>query len=135
MPVAGLVIGHSASSDLGSTARPFGGSLLGVAGAYMVLSELLGRSPVSKPATPSVKRLVLIGAAMSADNFVIGFALGTYRVNLVVAALTIGTVSVALSLLGLELGSRIGRRLGTRSELLGGIALMAVGTVIGTGLL
>ena len=36
----------------------------------------------------------------------VGFALGTYHVNLTVAALVISAVSVALSLTGLELGAR-----------------------------
>jgi len=44
-------------------------------------------------------------------------------------------VSVGLSLLGLEIGSRLGRHLGLRSELVGGIVLIAVGAAVGTGLL
>jgi putative Mn2+ efflux pump MntP len=78
---------------------------------------------------------VLIGAALSIDNIVIGFALGTYHVNIVAAALIIATVSVALSLVGLELGSRLGERLGRRGELVGGAVPILVGVAVGTGLL
>jgi putative Mn2+ efflux pump MntP len=53
----------------------------------------------------------------------------------VVAALTIGAISVALSLLGLEIGRHLGKRLGQRSELVGGAVLILVGVAIGTGLL
>lgn len=72
---------------------------------------------------------------MSIDNLVVGFALGTDRVNLVVAAVTIAAVSVALSLLGLEIGGRLGERLGQRSELVGGVVLVLVGVAVASGLL
>jgi manganese efflux pump family protein len=56
-------------------------------------------------------------------------ALGTFHVSLAVAAVVIGAVSVTLSLIGLELGNRIGER----GELLGGLVLIGVGAAIATG--
>lgn len=64
-----------------------------------------------------------------------GFALGAFHISLAVAALTIGGISVALSLIGLELGAQIGARAGQRGELLGGLVLIAVGAAIAAGLL
>ena len=72
---------------------------------------------------------------MSIDNLAVGFALGTYQVSIPLAAAVIGTVSVAMSLAGLELGARIGMRAGQRGELLGGLVLIGVGVAIGTGFL
>jgi putative Mn2+ efflux pump MntP len=46
----------------------------------------------------------------------------------------IGAVSVALSLLGLELGARLGTAAGTRGELLSGLILVAVGAALACGL-
>jgi putative Mn2+ efflux pump MntP len=40
-------------------------------------------------------------------------------------------VSVAMSLAGLELGTRIGPPAGQRGELLGGLVLISVGVAIG----
>jgi len=132
MPLLGLVIGHSVARDLGAVSKPLGGALLGLAGLYVIVSELRG-----DPGTPGpgLKPLILIAIALSIDNLVVGFALGTYRVNLAVAAITFATVSVALSLLGLEIGKRVGNRIGKRGELLGGASLILVGIAIGTGLL
>ena len=135
MPVVGLLLGHSLAGDLGAAAKPIGGTLLGLAGAYAIVTELVGEKDPARDPEPNVKRLVLIGAALSIDNLVIGFALGTYHVNLVLAALTIAVVSVALSLLGLETGRRLGERLGRRSELVGGCVLILVGVAVGTGVL
>jgi manganese efflux pump family protein len=80
-------------------------------------------------------RLLLSGLALSIDNLVVGFALGTYHVSIEVAALVIGVVSVAMSLAGLELGARIGTALGERGELAGGIVLFGIGIAIAVGLL
>ena len=135
MPVVGLVLGHSLARDLGSAAKPIGGALLGLAGAYVVATQLVGRNEGANELELGTRHLALVGAALSIDNLVIGFALAAYHVNLVVAALTIAAVSVALSLLGLELGDRLGKRLGRRSELVGGAALIVVGVAIGMDLL
>jgi putative Mn2+ efflux pump MntP len=101
----------------------------------VVVSQLVTKHQAAREFGLSVRRLVLIGAALSIDNLVIGFAFGAYHVNLWVAALTIAAVSVGLSLLGLEIGGRLGERLGRRSEFAGGAVLILVGVAIGTGLL
>jgi putative Mn2+ efflux pump MntP len=43
-------------------------------------------------------------------------------------------VSVALSLLGLEIGSRVGARLERRGQLLGGAVLIGLGLALAAGL-
>jgi len=57
---------------------------------------------------------------------------GTYHVNLALAAITIGTVSVTLPLTGLELGDWIGTKTGERGELLGG--LIPAGVAVASGI-
>jgi hypothetical protein len=64
----------------------------------------------------------------------VGFALGTYHVSLLLAAAVIGAVSVAMSLVGLELGARIGLGAGQRGELFGGLVLIGDGAAIGAGI-
>jgi putative Mn2+ efflux pump MntP len=119
---------------LGSVAKPLGGGLLVLAGAYVIASELIGGNrEAAKDTELSMKRLVLIGVALSIDNLVVGCALGAHRVNIVIAAVIIAIISVALSLLGLEIGRRLGDRLGQQAELVGGAVLILVGVAIGTG--
>jgi manganese efflux pump family protein len=135
MPIAGLLLGHSVAEDLGGAAKPFAGGLLGAVGAYAIVAAVIGDKEDAKVREPTLKRLAILGAALSLDNLVIGFALGAYHISLVVAALTIGAVSVLLSLLGLEIGRHLGERLGRRSELVGGAVLLLVGVAIGTGVI
>lgn len=138
MPVAGLALGHSLASVLGHAAHWIGGALLVVTGAYSLIQVMRDRTRQDGPSSApgqSIGRLLIIGAALSIDNLAVGFALGTYHVNLVVAAILIGAVSVGLTLIGLELGDRLGARAGPRGELLGGVVLIAVGIVVGAGVL
>jgi manganese efflux pump family protein len=138
MPIVGLALGHGLASVLGQAAHWIGGALLVATGAYSLLQVIRdrrhqhGQSPTQGQSTG---RLLIIGAALSIDNLAVGFALGTYHVDLIAAAILIGAVSVGLTLIGLELGDRLGARTGPRGELLGGVVLIAVGIVVGTGML
>jgi manganese efflux pump family protein len=80
-------------------------------------------------------RLIVSGAALSIDNLVVGFALGTYKVSIVLAAVVIAAVSVGMSLIGLELGQRLGTFVERWSAEIGGGVLVIVGAVIAAGVL
>ena len=136
MPLVGLLAGRAVAASIGSHTKLVAGLVLCLVGAYMILSELTRRSGESdSSSTPNMARLVVLGATLSIDNLAVGFALGTYHVNVVVAALVIATCSVALTLFGLEVGGHLGERLGRRTELVGGALLTGLGVVIATGAL
>ena len=140
MPILGLLLGRSLATTLGHAARWIAAALLIATGLYAVIHALrsTSRPEGQMPAAPAGQRtgrLLVTGAALSIDNLAVGFALGTFHLNLAVAAVVIGAVSVTLSLIGLELGSRIGTRTGERGELIGGLVLIGVGAVIAAGLL
>ena len=139
MPLLGLLLGRSLAHTLGHAAHWIGAALLIATGCYAVLQAARSRAGEQrKPAVAAAQRtgqLLVTGAALSIDNLAVGFALGTYHVSLAVAAITIGVVSVTMSLLGLELGDRLGTRTGERGELLGGLVLIAVGVAVAGGIL
>ncbi len=85
--------------------------------------------------SPRLGRLLASGLVLSMDNLVVGFALGTYGVGVAVGAILIGSVSVAMSLVGLELGGLLGRWAGRRSEQMSGVILILVGAAIAGGAL
>jgi putative Mn2+ efflux pump MntP len=133
MPLLGLLVGRSAASSLGSSTKVVAGVVLCAVGLYSLVSELRRRSQAAVATPPGMPRLIVLGATLSIDNLAIGFALGSYNVNVVVAALVIAAFSVALTLVGLEIGARLGARLGQSSELVGGVVLIGVGVLIGAG--
>jgi manganese efflux pump family protein len=163
--VVGLLIGEQLATTLGHAARWISGGLLIVVGVYALVKAARAevaerrsgvpgqpdigpsapgqpavesgapRQPAIGPGAAGLGRLLVAGLALSLDNLVVGFALGTYRTSIAVAALVIGAVSVALSLIGLELGARIGRRAGDHGGQLAGLVLISVGIAIASGAL
>jgi manganese efflux pump family protein len=85
--------------------------------------------------SPHLGRLLASGLVLSMDNLVVGFALGTYGVGVAAGAILIGSISVAMSLVGLELGGLLGRWAGRRSEQVSGLILILVGAAIAGGAL
>jgi putative Mn2+ efflux pump MntP len=140
MPILGLLLGHGLAAALGHATRWIGAGLLIATGIYALAQAVHGADrqhgdDQPAPAGQRTGRMLITGLGLSIDNLVVGFALGAYRVNFAAAAIVIGAVSVALSLLGLELGSRIGTRTGDRGELIGGIVLTGVGIAIAAGVI
>jgi manganese efflux pump family protein len=140
MPVVGLVVGDQVAGQVGHGARWVGAGLLIALGCYGLVASARAQRAVSAraetgppPAPPGTVRLVLSGLALSLDNLVVGFALGAYRVPVVVGAVVIGAVSVVLSLIGLELGAKVARWVGPRGEQLAGLLLIALGIAIAAG--
>jgi manganese efflux pump family protein len=153
MPIVGLLIGAAAAASLGHASRWLAAGLLIAVGGYFLAEGLRSNRSARRrgdaPAAGSsgqegaselrgsigLGQLVLTGLALSVDNLAVGFALGSYHTSILVGAVTIGVVSVALALVGLELGSRLGARVGERGGQLAGVLLIAVGAVIAAGVL
>ena len=124
---------------LGDIGHYVGALLLILTGIYILLQA---RKHVTQQSqsneqqrTQSVARLLITGFAISLDNLVVGFALSLYHVPILLAALVIATTSVSMSLIGLELGRKLGERIEQRSEIFGGAVLILVGIALAFHLL
>jgi putative Mn2+ efflux pump MntP len=144
MPIIGLLIGNSIATSIGREAKWVGAMLLVGVGCYGIFTFIrkIGFADVTRAAAPvrgsggrEWIRLAVSGFALSLDNLIAGFALGSYQVNLVTGTLVFGIVSIAMSLAGLEFGARLSGRVGDSGELVGGVVLVGVGLAIGFGLL
>src|SRR5260370_31079642 len=82
------------------------------------------------PRSLRLQSLLITALALSIDNLAVGFALAVYQVDIVLAGLTFGVVSVVMSLVGLELGHTLGKRAEAWSEEIGGAVLILVGVAI-----
>ena len=135
MPLLGLLIGQAVAGPLGGIAKYVGGGLLVLTGAYTIWQGRRAEKEEAAPKALHTRHLVVTALALSIDNLAVGFALGVYHIQIVLAAVTIGVVSVGMSLIGLELGSRLGARVEAWSEELGGAVLIGVGILLATGIL
>lgn len=129
MPLVGLFIGKHVSGVIGETGNYIGAGLLILMGAYN-LWRALRNSHLEVPSEHDIRHLLLAAFALSIDNLVVGFALSLYRTPILVSALVIATISVLMSLAGLELGARLGERIERWSEEFGAVVLILVGIAL-----
>jgi putative Mn2+ efflux pump MntP len=145
MPVAGLLIGRGLAGGLGRAADWLAAVLLVLVGGAGVVGGIRARATATSGASsvgratnqvqPGIGQLVVSGFALSLDNVVAGFALGSYQVSVLAGVVVFGVVSAAMSLAGLEFGARIGSRAGEAGRIIGGAVVVGVGVAIGAGAL
>jgi manganese efflux pump family protein len=136
MPLVGLILGQAVAGYIGHELAGYvAGGILVLTGVYTILQARQVKSEDRVPRKLQTHRLIITALALSIDNLAVGFALGGLGVQILLAAATIGVISVAMSLAGLELGHRLGRRVEEWSEEIGGAVLILVGVAIATGIL
>ncbi|KAG0758096.1 hypothetical protein G6F22_019742 [Rhizopus arrhizus] len=74
--------------------------------------------------------LAATGFATSIDAMAVGVGLAFVDVNIVVAAIAIGLATTLMVTIGVMLGRALGSVAGKRAEVLGGIALIGIGSLI-----
>ena len=136
MPLIGLVLGEAVAGYIGHHLAGYvAGGILILTGLYTILQGRQVKAVDTGPRRLQTHRLIITALALSLDNLAVGFALGGLDIPIILAAATMGVVSVAMSLAGLELGHRLGRRVEEWSEEIGGVVLILVGIAIAIGVL
>src|SRR5262249_53232871 len=117
-------------------ARWVGAGLLIAVGVFSLVRSLRENPSGEQRRYPAGGvRLLLSALALSMDNLVVGFALGTSQTSIALDAVVIGAVSVAMALIGLEVGARLGSLAPERGEQAGGAILALVGVALAAGVL
>jgi manganese efflux pump family protein len=131
MPAAGLLIGHSLAGELGHAARWTGAGVLAATAVWGLVEAVRGDEDA--PRAWRGWRLLVSGAALSLDDFAVGLALGALAVPIVAAVITFGVFSAVLTLIGLELGAKLGLVTGERGEVVAGILLLGLAAAMAAG--
>lgn len=137
MPVLGLLLGEAVAGFFGHYGKYVAAALLVLTGAYTIIQARVTavEQKARMPRSLRMQSLLITALALSLDNLAVGFALAVYRIDIVLAGITFGVVSILMSLIGLELGHRVGKRVEAWSEEIGGGVLVLVGLAIGAGVL
>jgi len=131
MPVIGWALGSTLAGSIVTYDHWIAFGLLAAIGAKMMWDSR-GVTDEGREARPPirVRELLLLGVATSIDALAVGVSLAFLDVSITGAAVTIGLVTAALSLLGVWLGHYAGRRLSSCAELIGGLVLIGIGIKI-----
>lgn len=125
---------------LGSVAAPYVEAwdhwiafiILGALGLHMIYNGCkTGEEEDASPRTRhSFWLLAATGFATSIDAMAVGVTLAFIDHNIIITALAIGTATLLMVTLGVMIGRMLGAVIGRRAEILSGIALIGIGSLI-----
>jgi putative Mn2+ efflux pump MntP len=131
-PVIGWAAGLAARSYVVSLDHWIAFVLLGLVGLHMVRHGHRAQHDVVAPPPPQFTLMALLATAIgtSVDAMAVGVSLAILQVDILAVALAVGATTCAFSVGGLMIGRFVGRAFGGWAEIAGGLALIALGSVI-----
>lgn len=133
MPITGFFAGEVLGSLVGRAANIIGALVLIFLGSKMLKEAFQNKEENEGGPNILVMNtwgLIVLAGSVSLDALSVGFTLGTQQVNLFQAALVIGIVAGLMTASGLLFGRQIGKWLGAKAEIIGGIILIGIGIKI-----
>jgi len=131
-PVIGWAMGHFAAPYVEAWDHWIAFILLGVLGLRMIHEGLSNADDEDdeKPSSHSFWLLAVTGFATSIDAMAVGVGLAFIDANIVTTAGAIGLSTFIMVTLGVMVGRGLGKLVGKRAELVGGLVLIAIGSLI-----
>jgi manganese efflux pump family protein len=103
-------------------------TLLAWVGVRMIREGLTGEEEEVEREDPSRgKTLIMLSLATSMDSLGVGLSLALLKINILVASLLIGLVSLIFSAIGMLVGNKLNEKFGERMEIAGGVVLLLIG--------
>lgn len=134
MPVAGWFAGHVARRWIEAWDHWVAFGLLVLIGGKAVWEALRGEELAEEAAMPRDPTrgwsLVAFSVATSIDALAVGVSLAMLGEGIWRPALVIGLITGGLTVLGMLIGARLGRRFGRWIEVAGGLVLIGIGVKI-----
>jgi manganese efflux pump family protein len=127
-PLVGILVGHYWSETIGSTGEYVGAIGLGLYGLYLVIQAWRTEAPEELDRPWAVFGLIV---PLSADNIVAGTSLGLLGFSPWLAPPVFGAITALMALVGLQLGRAAAGFIRIRSDLLTGVTLLVMATVMG----
>jgi manganese efflux pump family protein len=130
MPMVGWLAGIGLKSYVEAYDHWIAFTLLFFIGAKMIY-EAVWIKEVEKKCDPlNLSILLGLAIATSIDALAVGVTFAFIKIPIVTPALIIGVITFGISLGGVFLGNKIGDRLGSKMEVLGGLILIGIGIKI-----
>jgi putative Mn2+ efflux pump MntP len=130
-PVLGWALGRVASGYISEWDHWIAFALLAVLGLRMVWAGLATREVnTAKPESHSFWLLAVTAFATSIDAMAVGVGLAFIDVDIVFTAAAIGLATTLMVVIGVMLGRVLGAVAGRGAEIVGGVLLIGIGTLI-----
>ena len=128
MPVVGWAAGLSFRKYIQNIDHWVAFSLLCIIGGKMIYESVICRE--EKKDCLQFSALLTLSIATSIDALAVGLSFSFLQVEIIVPAIIIGVVTFIICLIGIYVGDKIGRFIGNKLELIGGLILIIIGIKI-----
>lgn len=129
MPALGYLLGTQFKDQITAIDHWIAFLLLGMIGMNMI-KEARSDEEEETDDSLAVKVMFLLAVATSIDALAVGITFAFLNVNIVMAALLIGTCTFLISAAGVKIGNIFGTKYKSRAEFAGGIILVLLGIKI-----
>lgn len=134
MPIIGWSAGLSVERFISAYDHWVAFGLLLFIGARMILSSFKGAhenssAPFPQDPTRGITSIML-AIATSIDALAVGLSFALLNVSVWYPAVIIGMVAFLMTAIGMSIGARLGKKFGSRMELVGGLVLVGIGIKI-----
>ena len=132
MPLVGWAAGKGIESCIKAFDHWVALGLLAFVGGKMIVESFRSRAEDGRPSVDPSRgaRLLLLSVATSIDALAVGLSLAVLESGILYPAAVIGVVAFLMTLAGAAAGPRLGRIVGRRAELAGGLILILIGLKI-----
>ena len=135
MPVIGYLLGAQFAGFVDGAAPWIAFALLGVIGGKMIFESCSKKQEIEdKQESDSTllkpRVMLLLAIATSIDALATGVTFAFLRVNIVLASLLIGVITLVMSMLGVKIGCVFGLKFKAKAEFAGGVVLILMGIKI-----
>jgi manganese efflux pump family protein len=130
MPILGWTLGTAIESTIAAVDHWVAFGLLAFVGGRMIYAAT---RPASQTRSDDPSRgvlLVILAIATSIDALAVGLSLAMLNTSVWTPSIVIGLVAGGMSVLAIVGGARLGRWLGTKAQLAGGLILLLIGVRI-----
>lgn len=135
MPVAGWFLGASFSKYIQAFDHWVAFALLAVIGGKMIYESFEDDKEEEKTNDKLIDptrgfSLLFIAVATSIDAMAVGLSLAMLDINIWYPSVIIGLVTFSLTVLGMKIGERVGKKFSSHMEVVGGLILIGIGLKI-----
>lgn len=121
-------LGYSVGKIFGEFVSKYSGiitfAILAIIGINMIKESLKNEEKID--ADLSFLNMCMLGIATSIDAFATGVTLSFFDINILIASSIIGSITFAISFIGVKIGNIFGARFNNYAKTLGGLILIAI---------
>nr|AGS52852.1 hypothetical protein [uncultured bacterium contig00011] len=132
MPAIGYFAGFYFADKIDNFEHWIAFALLGVIGGKMIKDSLSKEDKEEKNNEYSFKfiKMLVLAVATSIDALAVGITYAFFKVNIIMAALITGVITLVISIAGVKIGNILGNKFKSKAEFFGGLVLVAIGIKI-----